>query len=523
MYAKVISKIRCYSPNSRNTPIRNYNSLYYIATREGVDLTPDHSDPSDNETYMRYIHERPRSHGLFGNIDTHDINAVCTTVRHISESCCIYRGILSLSEPDAKELGFMEKTAWKDFLTLSLPDIAETLGIPTTEMVWIAAFHKEKGHPHVHYMLWDNNPDHIQTPFISVPQQHKCREIFSGRFFAAEKSVLSLEKTSTRDAVIAGTKSELQNSLQKLVADICNQPSFKTLNRVNRQFLDTSSLELLNIVEHLPQTGSTKYAYLSPDLKNEINQFVEKIVSKPELKEEYDSYLNYHARIAKTYTPTKNELRISLLKAKEDLDRRLANAVINAAKSLREEKDIYYALQNHELPSYQQLLKTDISSSTFENLQTEIEKGDYKAAYILGRIYDDKNSCHHDSTKAMYYYKMAADNGDISAKGILGSKYLWGKDVKRNESLGRLYLHEAQENGSDYAYNSENAYDTYQKECVDYTAVSLMTNLLNMLCTVNQTRCPSSVYRTSIDKNSKKAKQELAKQYAEQHRDDKTR
>ena len=93
MYNKVISKIRCHSPNQKNTPIRNYNTLYYIATREGVDLAPLSEEESDNATYARYIHERPKSNGLFGqNIDTQDINAICSHIRNISKSHCIYRG-----------------------------------------------------------------------------------------------------------------------------------------------------------------------------------------------------------------------------------------------------------------------------------------------------------------------------------------------------------------------------------------------------------------------------------------------
>ncbi len=57
----------------------------YIATREGVDLTstsyehslqeeilsmenPDEQTAAPNDLYVKYIAERPRSNGLFGNI-----------------------------------------------------------------------------------------------------------------------------------------------------------------------------------------------------------------------------------------------------------------------------------------------------------------------------------------------------------------------------------------------------------------------------------------------------------------------
>lgn len=520
MYNKVISKIRCHSPNQKNTPIRNYNTLYYIATREGVDLAPLSEEESDNATYARYIHERPKSNGLFGqNIDTQDINAICSHIRNISKSHCIYRGILSLSEEDAKQLGFLDKSAWNDYLRLAMPEIAETLGIPVSEMVWVAAFHKERGHPHVHYMLWDSNPAHIRSPFISVPQQHKCRELFSGRFFAEERKALNAQKTAIRNTIAENLKEGMQNDIQKLVSDICSQPSYQTLHRINQQFLDDASCELLKLTEHLPKSGSIKYAYLPPEVKKEVDLIVQHLISNPELQKEYNSFLNFHQKIAETYSPTKKELHVAILKGKEDIDRRLANVVLNAAKTLRKEKEIYYALQNTKLPSYQELLKDKISEATILALQSEAEKGDSQASYLLGRIYDDPNSGYYNPDQAITHYRKAVDNGNRAAKSILGSKYLWGKDVEHDETLGRKYLHEAQEEGDEYAKGTETAFDNYQKERANYCAVSLMTNLLQSLCYTNQTRCPSSVYHSGIDRNNKKAMKEVARKHQHKRSD----
>ena len=514
MYNKVISKIRCHSPNRKNTPVRNYNLLYYIATREGVDLMPLKSEMTWDEIYTRYIHERPRSNGLFGNIDTSDVNSVCSDIRKLSETCCVYRGILSLSEEDAKELGFLDKSSWNDFLTLSMPEIAETLGIPAPEMTWIAAFHNEPGHPHVHYMLWDDSPYHVQTPFISIQQQHRCRELFSGRFFAKEREVLSQQKTAVRKTITMNTKEQMQTTLQKLVSDVCKQPSFKTLRRVNQQFLDASSIELLKLAEQLPKTGSIKYAYLPPELKKQADQVVQHMLTKSELKEEYDSFLNYHKQIAETYSPTNAELRVAILKGKEDIDRRLANVVLRAAHELRKKNDIYYALLNTHLPSYQNLLKNGITNDTIAALCTEAEAGNSQAAYLLGRIYDDPEGNHHNPDQAIRYYTEAANSGNTAAKSILGSKYLWGKDVKRDEDLGRKHLHEAQEEGDEYAKAAEAAYNSYHAKQANDSAMYLMSDLLYCLCTANHTRCPSSVYRPeSIDKNNKKARKEAARKH----------
>lgn len=512
MHSKVISKIRCYSPNFKNTGVRNYNYLHYIATREGVDLKPLKEElAADNETYMRYIHERPRSHGLFGNIDTDDLTSVLKVMKTVSKKQCVYRGILSLSEEDAKELGFMNKDAWNNYLLLALPDISEILGIPASELQWVAAFHNEKGHPHVHYMLWTSNPTHVQSPFISVPQQHQCRELFSGRFFAEERSILNIQKTKQRNQVIESGKQDTQTELQRLVDDICTQNEYRVLRKINRTLLNESSKKLLDLVEHLPVKGSIKYAYMPPDVKGKVDHLVKAIINKPEIKQEYDAFLNYHKQIAETYSPTRKELQIAILKAKEDIDQRLANVVLKAAQELRKEKNIYYAIQNTRLPGYQTLLKNGISQETISALQSEAETGNAQAAYLLGRIYDDPETAFYDPETALRYYKQSADKDNPYAKGVLGSKYLWGKDVEQDIKLGRRYLHEATENGYQYAEDTETAFDSYQQERAQYCAVNLIGRVFKSICYSNDTRCPSSVYHSSYDADNVKLRREKAR------------
>ena len=75
--------------------------MHYIATREGVDLSQinriedmvnvnadlnDYGEDligkeADNSTYLKYITNRPRSHGLFGNIDTDNFSEVSKKIK----------------------------------------------------------------------------------------------------------------------------------------------------------------------------------------------------------------------------------------------------------------------------------------------------------------------------------------------------------------------------------------------------------------------------------------------------------
>lgn len=168
----LMSKIRCYNPNKNHSALKNLNYIMYIATRPGVDLTdvefdkltsvideeePEtrHSEPSGNDNYIHYIAKRQNSQGLFGNFNFANTTEAAHEVRNVTDmGVNVYRGIVSLSEDDAIELGFDKKEAWVDYMNSVMNDIGNKFGIPVTSLKWCAAVHMEQGHPHCHYTFW---------------------------------------------------------------------------------------------------------------------------------------------------------------------------------------------------------------------------------------------------------------------------------------------------------------------------------------------------------------------------------
>ena len=205
-YRPLVSKIRVHNPNKVRASVANKNYVKYIATREGVALDdPENVDElmrmpgmekvslneqfvhekANNENYLRYIACRPRSHGLFGNIDTSDLNAVMKEVAEVSEqNRIVYRGVISLSEKDAEALNFKTSAAWNQYLRKVMPGLAKELGVSSNH-TWVAAFHGEQTHPHIHYELWDNC-DRVKSSFIHTSTQKKCREFLSKEMFDSE-------------------------------------------------------------------------------------------------------------------------------------------------------------------------------------------------------------------------------------------------------------------------------------------------------------------------------------------------
>lgn len=210
-FSPLISKIRTHDPNKKGSSNANRNYVIYIATREGVSLeTVNNIDDllqengmmeenlneeiihreAGNQEYVEYIARRPKSQGLFGNVNTDDLKSISSEIASLTQSGkIIYRGIISLSEKDAEELGFRNVNAWNNYLQKVMPEVSQILGI-SYDYTWVAAFHAEETHPHVHYMLWDNK-DNVKSPFIHKATQQKIRIYLENEMFddAYERAV----------------------------------------------------------------------------------------------------------------------------------------------------------------------------------------------------------------------------------------------------------------------------------------------------------------------------------------------
>lgn len=329
----VISKIRCAAPNKRGTAVANINHLKYIATREGVDLSPSskHDAEDDTTTYLRYIHERPRSHGLFGNLPDEqidDIDTLCQNMYQLSKNKPIYKGIVSLAEEDAINLGYDDKKSWETMLNASMPDIAHEFNIPITSLAWVGAMHQEQGHPHVHYMFWRTD-DKIQSPFIPTATQNKCREIFSKYIDEDEREIYIAEKAASRDTLI--------NMEKELF--IPGTVRTGVLGRINHKLLENIAEQLENLAKALPNTGRTAYQFLPPDIKIDVDCIVDTVLQIPNFANEYTNYVNAVNNISHSYSVVGNKKIRNLKRAEKDLKNRLSNIVIKEANKVRKTKD----------------------------------------------------------------------------------------------------------------------------------------------------------------------------------------
>ena len=410
-YSPLISKIRCHNPNRKGSKVANRNYITYIATREGVDISnvKDINDlldnininktelredlihnGADNDKYLYYMAKRPRSHGLFGNVDTSDLNKVASEVSNLTkQGKCIYRGIISLSQKDAETLEFTDKNNWNTYLKMVMPDVAKELGVSITNFTWVAAYHAEKTHPHVHYELWDNT-NKVKSPFIHTSVQHKCRILLSNAAFNNEyenmiKEVYKSEREEFNNirnksrTIMTESFKELMDNMDLFIPGM----KVNTLpDRIKMKEIESISQELNDLVNQLPLKGSTDYAYLDPNIKTQVNKISTILLERLDIKKELNNYLNAIEDGQKLIGKTKFEIKISKEKAEKDIYNRLGNIITKKAKELKKyEKavDMTLNINKGEVPEREeenigsQLDNTTINYTTFPNEMTEID------------------------------------------------------------------------------------------------------------------------------------------------------
>lgn len=527
-YAPLISKIRCHNPNKIRSRVANRNYLSYIATREGVDISKvnDINDllnndemmekdldddivynEADNDNYVKYMAKRPRSHGLFGNINTDDLDKIASHVSKLTkEGKNIYRGIISLSEKDAEALGFVNKDKWNLYLKKVMPDIAKELGVSISNFTWVAAFHAEKTHPHVHYELWDNT-NKIKSSFIHTSVQHKCRELLSNTIFdddyeAMIKDILKLERDELNEI-----RNRSRESITNTVKDLMNETAQfipglnleKLPSRITTEEVMNLSEHLSGLVDMLPTKGSADYAYLSKDLKSYVDSISDTLFERSDLKKELHDYLKAVGDGQKLLGQTKYNIKIVEDNAMKDIYKRIGNIIIKKAKFLKK-----YGNQFDITNEKQEYINMHPSSTKENNIMNSnilIDKELNEATSVLdmsfeykerGEVFSNKYfSANHEFcldwnttyNKALIYlydpkeqdfdkaFKLlkeeANQNNNVLAYHELGKMYEAGKGTEVNKEMSNNYY--------------KLAYNGYLKLSLDSVDGNLMYRIGKML------------------------------------------
>ena len=411
--------------------------LEYIGTREGVELLP--------AGYMEYMTERPRSHGLFGDEDCVDMNAVAQELNEYTGN--IWTHIISLKREDAERLGYDHAAQWRNLVRAHRNEIAAAMNISPSDFRWYAAFHDEGGHPHIHMMAWSAKPGQA---YLSKDGIRKIKSALTNDIFKQEMLHTYEQKSTSRDELVRRAREEMKSLVQEMQTSISSHPEVESLMMKLAAQLETVK-------------GKKKYGYLPKAVKKTVDEIVDQMEQLPVIDECYQVWWELQCQIEDFYSE-KERQRPPLSEQKEFQS--IKNAIIQEAENIRMGKVTF---ENEEMEE-----TTDSSNLSYDcwelwmvtqddtapmvdrdeaaaQLISKAEGGDPSAQYLVGRLYQDGPVLIPDSVEAQYWFDQSARQGHVPAQYALGKLYLSDDTEVCDPVLGVQWLEYATHHGSDCA------------------------------------------------------------------------
>ena len=307
--SKLIQKAGFLNPN------RAGRYMNYIATHDGVELLDENAD----SIYMRYIATRPRAekhgeHGLFGAEDAVDLEKTMDELKEHEGN--VWTIIYSLRREDAARLGYDNAASWRALLRSKQADFAEAMQIPPLQLRWYAAFHDEGDHPHIHMMLWSDDPKY---GFLRKDKLLHLQSILTNMIYADELKAVYVQKDIAYKDVTGAARETMRRIVDRLES-VENPPE-----SIQQKLLELA-LELRTV------SGKKQYGYLKKSLKDKVDEIVDGLEKLPEVAEYYavwndlrDTLEGYYKAKPRQHNPLSQQKEFRAIK----------NAIIQEAERLR--------------------------------------------------------------------------------------------------------------------------------------------------------------------------------------------
>ena len=293
--------------------------MKYIATRDGVEIL----DEDAEGIYMRYIATRPRAekhegHGLFG-AEPH-VNLEKTMQELKAHEGNVWTIIYSLRREDAARLSYDNAESWRLTLLAHQNDFAEAMQIPPEHLRWYAAFHDEGEHPHIHMMLWSDDP---QYGFLRKDKLLHMQSVLTNTIYADELKEIYIQKDVAYKEVTEAARAVMHEIVDRMES-VSDSPA-----SVQQKLLELA-LELRTV------TGKKQYAYLKKPLKDMVDSIVDELEKLPEVAAYYSVWNGLRDTLEGYY---KNRPRQHNPLSQQKEFRAIKNAVIQEAERLRQQME----------------------------------------------------------------------------------------------------------------------------------------------------------------------------------------
>ena len=322
--------------------------MKYIATRDGVEILNEDAEG----IYMRYIATRPRAekhegHGLFGAEPHVDLEKTMQELK--AHEGNVWTIIYSLRREDAARLGYDNAESWRLTLLAHQNDFAEAMQIPPEYLHWYAAFHDEGEHPHIHMMLWSDDPKY---GFLRKDRLLHMQSVLTNTIYADELKEIYIQKDVAYKEVTEAAR-EIMRDLVDRMESVTDPPA-----SIQKKLLELA-LELRTV------GGKKQYGYLKKPLKDKADEIVDELEKLPEVAAYYSVWNGLRDTLEGYY---KNRPRQHNPLSQQKEFRTIKNAIIQEAERLRQQME-QESLQDEE-PSAENTSTDASANPTLANENT---------------------------------------------------------------------------------------------------------------------------------------------------------
>lgn len=231
----------------------------------------------ESDRYMRYIATRPRAekhgeHGLFSNGPEVSLE---DSMKEVSEhQGPVWTFIYSLKREDAARLGYDSAESWRRLIMAHQVELAEAMKIPPSQFRWCAAFHDESYHPHIHMMVWSNDP---KLGYLTEDGIEKMRSKLTNDIFQDELLSLYQRKDVLYKEVTEAAHDAMRELIRQMETSLCDSPAIAAK-------METLA-EMLNGVK-----GKKVYGYLKKPVKAQVDSIADELAQLPQVSEYYEAW-----------------------------------------------------------------------------------------------------------------------------------------------------------------------------------------------------------------------------------------
>lgn len=414
----------------------------------------------DSESgYMQYIATRPRvqkrgAHGLFSSATAVDLTAAMSELE--AHEGNVWTIIYSLRREDAARLHYDSAEAWRSLLMMHQVDLANAMKISTDNFRWYAAFHDEGHHPHIHMMVWSDDP---KEGFLTKDGIASMRSKLTNTIFRDEMKQIYVRKDIAYKELTEAAQEAMRELIREMEHHICDNPVIEKNMQRLVQALETT-------------TGKKQYGYLKKPLKLLVDTIVDELAKLPEVAECYEVWNQIREELNECYGNSVPWERLPLSQRKEF--RKIKNDIIREAENIRlglptfedakmrddpEPEEPHNEHQSYRV--YEQAKRYRAAKAVLQDIYAldeehaeavkELEQlwseGYTVAAHQLGKFYRDDLSTMRDHEKAEQWFRLSAEAGNDFSEYALGKLLL--NEERTEEAM--QWLGKAADHGNQFA------------------------------------------------------------------------